>query len=209
VSSVLIVAVLWAAAMAGFVRLRMRGLRLRLPVATFVIAVVVGAISVVGELSPSVLGALSRDRDLLLVGEWWRAVTPLVVQDGGWPGLIFNLIALVAVGGVAESLLPRWVVPVVFVLVGLVGELAAYTLYPGQGFAGNSVANLGIAGVLLVAGPFTPRWQARLAAGLGMLAGVLLVVLGDLHGVGFVAGAAIGLVVSLRPRRYSRPAPGE
>ena len=211
-SSVLIIAVLWAAVAGGFVTLRMRGLRLRPPVATVVIAGIVAAVSVVGELVPSVLSTLGRDRDLLLAGEWWRAVTPLVVQDGGWPGLIFNVIALLAVGWVAESLFRRWFVPLVFLLVGLVGELAAYTLFQGQGFAGNSVANLGLAGVLLVTAGFATDWRARLAGALGLVAGVALLVLGDLHSVGVVAGSAIGLTVAVNARTrmsVSRAAPGK
>jgi membrane associated rhomboid family serine protease len=199
VSSILIVAVLWAAVAGGFLTLRMRGGRLRVPVATIAIAVVVSVVSVIGELNADVLSTLGRDLGRLQAGEWWRAITPLVVQDGGWPGLVFNVIALLAVGAVAESLFRRWFVPVVFVLVGLLGELAAYTLFTGQGFAGNSVANLGLAGVLLVTSMFFPDWRTRLAGVLGIVAGLVLLVLGDLHSVGFLAGAAIGLTVSLRP----------
>jgi uncharacterized membrane protein len=50
----------------------------------------------------------------------------------------------------------------------------------------------------------TPRWAARIAAVLGLAAGVVLVVTGDLHAVGIVAGAAIGVVVALGPGRYRR-----
>lgn len=199
-SSVVIVALLWAAIAAGMLRLRSLNRRLRLPIATFVVAGVVAMISIIGELSPAVLSALGRDTPRLLAGEWWRAVTPLVVQDGGWPGLIFNVIALLAVGWVVESSFARWFVPVVFALVGLVGELAAYTVFPGQGFAGNSVANLGLAGVLLVAALWSSDLRARLAGVLGIAAGLVLLVLLDLHSIGFIAGAAIGLVTALKGR---------
>jgi membrane associated rhomboid family serine protease len=209
VNSVLIVAALWAAIMAGIVTLRTTGRRLRMPWATIALAALVTVVSVIGELVPSVLSTLGRDVDRLLAGEWWRAVTPLVVQDGGWPGLIFNVIALVGVGAVVEARYRRWLVPLVFVLVGLVGELAAYTLYAGQGFAGNSVANLGLAGFLVLSGLFAADVRARILAVIGVAAGIVLLVLGDLHAVGIVAGCAIGLTVqvSARVRRVAQLVP--
>jgi hypothetical protein len=54
--------------------------------------------------------------------------------------------------------------------------------------------------VLLVTSVFAAPWQVRLAGWLGIVAGVVLLVLGDLHSVGFLAGAAIGLTVSLNER---------
>lgn len=211
VNSVLIVVVLWAAVMSGGLVLRTRGTRLRTPIATIVLAAVVGVVSVVGELDADVLSTLGRDLPALQAGQWWRAATPLLVQDGGWPGLIFNLIALVAVGLLAESLFRRWFVPLVFVLVGLAGELAAYTVFPGQGFAGNSVANLGLAGVLLVVAVAGGDVRSRVVALVGVAAGVVLLVIGDLHSVGVLAGAAVGVTVSVNERTrmsVSRVAPG-
>jgi membrane associated rhomboid family serine protease len=200
VNSILIVAALWAAVMAGIITVRTDGRRLLMPWVTVMLAVIVTVVSVVGELIPAVLAALGRDRELLLAGEWWRAATPLVVQDGGWAGLVFNVIALVAVGSIVESRYRRWMVPLVFVLVGLVGELAAYTLYAGQGFAGNSVANLGLAGVLVVGGLFSSDVRARILAVIGLAAGTVLLALGDLHAVGMVAGSAIGLTIEVSAR---------
>jgi rhomboid protease GluP len=195
VSSVLVITVLVGAIVGGLMMLQLRKQPLRLPIATIVVAVVVTAVSVVGELNAEVLHTLGRHVVLLPAGEWWRAVTPLFVQDGGWPGLIFNVIALLVVGAVAESMFKHWFVPLVFMVVGLLGELAAYTLFTGQGFAGNSVANLGIAGVLLVMAVSTPDLRVRAAGVLGLLAGLALLVSGNLHGVGVAAGAAIGVTL--------------
>jgi membrane associated rhomboid family serine protease len=204
VGTIAILVIVSATIAAGVLTLQFRAAKLRLPIATLVVAAVVAVVSVIGELDADVLAALGRDLPALQAGEWWRAVTPLVVQDGGWPGLIFNVLALIAIGTVAEALFRRWIVPVVFVVVGLLGELAAYTVLQHQGFAGNSVANLGVAGLVLVTAMVTPRWAARIAAVIGLAAGVVLVVTGDLHAVGIVAGAAIGVVVALRPARYRR-----
>jgi membrane associated rhomboid family serine protease len=194
---VCIVILVSATISAGVLSLQQRGVRLRVPFATLAIAFVVAVVSVVGELNSDVLGALGRDLGALQAGEWWRAVTPLVVQDGGWPGLIFNVLTLLAIGALAETMFPRWVVPVVFVVTGLVGELAAYTVMRGQGFAGNSVANLGIAGVVLVAALVTPRVPARVAAAIGLAAGVVLLITWDLHSVGVVVGVVLGVVLRL------------
>lgn len=182
---------------AGVLTLQHRGGRLRLPIATLAIAAVVAVMSVIGELRPDVLAALGRDLPALQAGDWWRAVTPLVVQDGGWPGLIFNLVALVVIGALVEALSPRWVMPAVFVVTGLIGELAAYTIMQEQGFAGNSVANLGLAGVVLVAALRTPRVPARIAAVIGLAAGVVLLATWDLHSVGVVVGVVLGVVLWL------------
>ena len=194
-SSIVIVILISATVSAGVFTLQHRGRRLRLPVATLATALVVAGVSVIGELQPDVLALLGRDLSALQAGEWWRAVTPLLVQDGGWPGLIFNVLALVFLGALVEALFPRWVVPAVFLLTALIGELAAYTVMQGQGFAGNSVANLGLAGVVLVTALVTPRLPARSAAVIGLLAGLVLCVTWDLHSVGVVVGVALGLVL--------------
>jgi membrane associated rhomboid family serine protease len=200
VNSILVVVALWAAVMTGIITVRTDGLRLRMPWVTLTLAAVVAVISVIGELVSAVLAALGRDLELLLAGEWWRAATPLVVQDGGWAGLVFNVIALVAAGSIVEARYRRWVVPLVFLLVGLLGELAAYTIYAGQGFAGNSVANLGLAGVLVAGGLFGSDVRARILAVIGLAAGAVLLALGDLHAVGVVAGSAIGLTIETSAR---------
>jgi membrane associated rhomboid family serine protease len=197
VGTISIIILVSATIASGVLTLQHRGLRLRLPIATLAVAVIVAVVSVAGELRPDVLAALGRDLPALQAGEWWRAVTPLVVQDGGWPGLIFNLVALVVIGALVEALFPRWVMPAVFVVTGLIGELAAYTIMQGQGFAGNSVANLGLAGVVLVAALRTPRVPARVAGVIGLAAGAVLVATWDLHAVGIVVGVVLGVALWL------------
>lgn len=169
------------------------GGRFPLPVASLAIAVVTLAISVVGNLSPAILDLLGRDRPLLLAGEWWRLVTPLYVQDGGWPGTIFNVTSLVAIGLCAESLHRSSTFLGTYFAAGLVSELFAYTLLRDQTFAGNSVANMGVAGLCLVTVGAARVLPARLIGLVGLLAGVVLVVAANLHGVGFAVGALIGL----------------
>ena len=63
--------------------------------------------SVTGLLAEPVLLALRRDAAALSDGQLWRLLTALLVQDGGIPGTVFNLLGLVAVGVAAERRLGR------------------------------------------------------------------------------------------------------
>lgn len=198
----------------GVQLLRQRGARLRPPLVTIGIAIVTFVVSVLAEFDPALLAALARDRDALLAGEWWRMITPLFAQDGGWAGLIFNLVALLVLGSAAELLLGRRMLLGTYFGAGLVSEVAAYTILQGQGFAGNSVANFGLAGLLAVVGVASAAGP-RLFGLVSLVAGALLVVFANLHGVGYAVGAVIGAIYVLVPRlkdrarmSASRAAPG-
>lgn len=186
---------LTAAAAAGVHHLRARGRRLTRPVTTLVLAAVTLAISIAGNLDQDVLDALSRDRDLLLSGQWWRLITPLFVQDGGWAGTVFNLVALLIVGTLTETIHGARVLLAAYFAAGILSEIAAYTLLPGQGFAGNSVAVCGLTALCLVAFVRSPPPLSQAVSAIGLLAGGTLVVTGNLHGVGFAVGALAGVVL--------------
>ena len=87
---------------------------------------------------------------------------------------------------------------------GLLSEVAAYTVMQGQGFAGNSVAVFGLGGLLCVAGAFSTS-GARVTGLVGLVLGVVLLALWDLHAVGFIVGALIGVVRWLSQRPRTRP----
>ena len=74
-----------------------------------------------------------------------------------------------------------------------------------QGFAGNSVADLGLVALCLVTAAATPRAPARVLGVIGLLAGTALLVTADLHGVGFALGALCGAVLVPRRRRGGPP----
>lgn len=199
----------------GIQLLRQRGDRLRPPLVTIGIAIVTFVVSVLAEFDPTLLAALARDRDALLAGEWWRMITPLFAQDGGWAGLIFNLVALLVLGSATELLLGRRMLLGTYFGAGLVSEVAAYTILQGQGFAGNSVANFGLAGLLAVVGVASSAAGPRLFGLVSLVAGALLLVFANLHGVGYAVGAVIGAIYVLVPRlkerarmSASRAAPG-
>jgi membrane associated rhomboid family serine protease len=126
---------------------RWAGLR-RFPPVTAAVFAVTAVTSVLGLVSPQVLAALQRTPEGLH-GDWWRSLTSLLVQDGGVLGTASNLLFLLLLGVLAERLAgPGWWL-VAYLGAGLAGELAGYAWQPRG--AGSSVANCGLAGLLVVA----------------------------------------------------------
>lgn len=194
----LLAAIVTASVFAGGLLLRQRGKKLRFPWLTVLIALVTLVFSVLGEFDRDILDLLRRDGfGLTQQGEWWRIVSPLVVQDGGWPGLIFNLLTLVVLGTLVESIFGARLLAVAYLAAGLISEVFAYTLLQNQGFAGNSVANMGLAGLLGIVAVTSVEMPAKIIGGLSLLAGAWLVFTGNLHGVGYAVGVLVGLAVLL------------
>jgi hypothetical protein len=155
--------------------------------------------SVVGLASPGVRDALERDADRIEDGELWRLVTALVQQDGGVAGTVFNLVALLVLGSVAERLLGPARTVATFLAVGVLAQLPALAWDPVG--AGNSLGNFGLAGsIALVALVARPTSAVAGAALLAFAAGIALLAARDIHGAAFALGAAAGLV----PRGRSR-----
>ncbi|MBN8870847.1 MAG: rhomboid family intramembrane serine protease [Solirubrobacterales bacterium] len=179
------------------------GGRFTFPAATLALAGITLAISVAGNLDQALLDSLDRNRDQLLSGEVWRIFTPLFVQDGGWAGTASNIIALLFIGTITETVFSRRVLLAAYFTAGLLSEIAAYTIFQHQGYAGNSVAILGLAGLCLVTFATQAETVTKAIAVVGLLAGAILLVTGNLHGVGFTVGVAVGvaLVGSPKPLR--------
>ncbi|MCC6314510.1 MAG: rhomboid family intramembrane serine protease [Thermomicrobiales bacterium] len=161
---------------------------------------------------PAVLTTLQRDSAALARGEWWRLATPLVVQDGGIAGTIFNLVALLIVGTLGARVLGSRPWLTLYLVVGVAAEVVAYA-WIHQGSAGNSVANFGVAaGLALMA--LRMRQKPAVAAGVAtLLGGAALLLLGDLHGAAFAIGLPIAFFVARRTNAGSdaerdRPARG-
>ncbi|MEO8262753.1 MAG: rhomboid family intramembrane serine protease [Pseudolysinimonas sp.] len=196
--------------MSSTLLLRQRGQRLKPPWLTFVLVAVTFVVGTFAVFDQAVSDVLRRDFEKLVAGEWWRLISPLVGQDGGLVGLIFNVVVLLFAGAAVENLFGPWMLAGVYLAAGVLSEVAAYTVMPGQGYAGNSVGCMGLAGLLLVSAVVADP-PARLIGILGLAAGILLLVFWDLHGIGFAVGALAGLGYWLktRPRRSAtRVAPG-
>jgi membrane associated rhomboid family serine protease len=200
--------------MCAVLLLRERGQRLKPPWVTFVLAAITLVIGSFAVFDDALLDVLRRDAERLAAGEWWRIVSPLVGQDSGLPGLFFNVIVLVFVGGTVENLFGPWLTLGLYLGAGLVSEVAAYTILPGQGFAGNSVACFGLAGLVIV-WALLADWPIRLFGIIGTVAALVIIAMGDLHGVGLTVGALTAVVYwgvrksKTRPRMSARrAAPG-
>ena len=179
---------------------------MRLPRMTLTLLIVI-AVSMGFQLFfPSLLPALERDAVRLRAGEWWRLVTPLFVQDGGLQGGVFNLVSLLLIGSVAERLWGgrRWLF--LFFACGILSEALACAWQPVG--AGNSVANFGLAASVAVR--CLTRTAVRpihLAAAVCLLAGAVLCLLKDIHGIAVMLGAFAGLFLSWRDARTINRAP--
>jgi rhomboid protease GluP len=166
----------------------------RTPVATIVATVIVGVPTVLQlTVAPSLLGTLERDPAPIANGEFWRLVTSFVVQDGGLAGSIFNLIALVVVGVVAERVWgpARWTA--IALVSGLAGQLWGLVVQPVG--AGNSVAVFGLAAAVSVVAVRHGTRMTRVTGALSLVVAGVLLVSGDIHGGAATAGALVGLAM--------------
>jgi rhomboid protease GluP len=124
---------------------RSRAMTARVPIVTAFVCLLTAAVSIVGLWHGSVLRSLERHPT---PGAPWRLITALLVHDDWFP-LAFNLIGLAIVGTAVERRLgaTRWLV--LYLVGGVVGELAGIWWQPIG--AGNSVASFGLVGGLMAA----------------------------------------------------------
>ena len=120
------------------------------PVLTTAVAAVTAAVSIAALVAEPVLLALRRDAAALWDGQLWRLLTALLVQDGGVPGTVFNLLGLVLVGVAAERRLGARAWLAAYLTGGLTGELVGWAGWEPIG-GGNSIGVCGLAGALAVA----------------------------------------------------------
>jgi hypothetical protein len=112
---------------------------------------------------PAMIPALERaPGQALLPGQWWRLVTPLLVQTLGWYQVIVNLVSLALIGVIAEFLLGRMRWAILFAAGTLGGQTDAYL--SGEPGGGDSIAICGLAGGVAVALLIRPSSQSRFAA---------------------------------------------
>ena len=159
--------------------------------------VVIGGVSLLQlTVAPGLLETLKRDADLVAQGEAWRLATAVLVQDGGWAGLISNLVFLAILGTLTERLLGRPRAAVAWLSGVAAGELTGLVWQPTG--AGNSVGNLGLAGALAVVGWSRGGRVGRVQA-TAVAAGCALLLSGhDIHGAAALGGAFAAGTMTLR-----------
>ncbi|MBI5499142.1 MAG: rhomboid family intramembrane serine protease [Deltaproteobacteria bacterium] len=141
---------------------------------------------------------------LVEAGEWWRLGTSIFLHVGAWH-ILFNLIALSQIGPAAEEVFGRLRMLLFFVVTGVAGNVVSELFGLDAVSAGASGGLMGLIGA--VAG-----WGHRSGTGQGrelrnrmlvwalytMGFGFLIHADNGAHAGGFVAGAALGLLVPAR-----------
>jgi rhomboid protease GluP len=178
----------------------------RWPVATTAVLAVTVVLTVLQFPFPEVRQALWRDPDALAAGQWWRLVTPLLVQyDAVWQ--IVVVLALIAgIGTFAERIFGhgRWLL--LYFGCGVVGQAFGYRWEPPD--AGASVAGAGLLGAVCawMLSPAGPRQaRVRIWAVVWPLVGLALTVAGDMHGPPLLLGFALGGLMLWQDRRREPP----
>ena len=147
---------------------------------------------------PEIVSMFRRNWDGLVAGEWWRLITPLLVQPQGWIQCVSNAFFLLAFVPLAERvygirLLALYLIP------GLVGQIVNYSWNPNGG--GASPAAFGVMGGLLayiIRQRSVVHRSVWLIAILGLCAAGVLSFGRDGHGPSLLAGAILGSVLQAR-----------
>jgi len=165
------------------------------PQTTSLLLLTIGIPSILQFFFPMLLSTLQRDYERFLHGDWWRLISPLLVQDGGISGTIFNLIGLAFVGSVAERMWNGRYMLIIFFIGGLIGEIVGFVWQPIG--AGNSVGNFSLAASIAVASLLRhPRKPVQILAILALGADGVLLGLQDIHGAAALIGAILALFLN-------------
>jgi rhomboid protease GluP len=171
----------------------------RLPILTAVALLLTAAVTATRFAGTGVLHALWRDPSGLEHGQVWRLVTPVLVQsDPGWT-VVKVIVLCTVVGAAGERVFSRgqWI------SLYLVGTLAGHSIgeffQPHQG--GTSVAFAGVLGglaaVALLRGDAV-KPVLRVEAAVCIPLAILDTVIGDIHGLPFLAGLGLASVWLVR-----------
>ncbi|MEO8243935.1 MAG: rhomboid family intramembrane serine protease [bacterium] len=169
----------------------------RIPFLTLAVAVLTSAGFVTQLLESGALEALQRNGSAIAAGQWWRLLTALLVQDGGWAGFVSNLAGLVLIGASAEQLISRRAWTALYLVPAFIVELIALRWQPVGG--GNSVAWMALAGAMWIlalrhkGGP-----GLSLLGWAGLAIGALLSMKSNIHGPAILLGAALAWGMAAR-----------
>jgi hypothetical protein len=165
---------------------RLGGRPLRVPILAIVMVVVIGV--------PSI-AQLTLHR-----GEWWRVLTSLLAQDGGLFAAIFSLVVVAVAITFSTWIQGTWLTLAIFLFCSIVLNLLAIGW--GAVGGGTSFASDGTMLSVLALGLVVSRNPiVMVAAVIAIAGGIVLVVLGDAHGVAILLGAVIGAVHGVLRRR--------
>ncbi|WP_338750672.1 hypothetical protein [Janibacter alittae] len=147
---------------------------------------------------PGMLESGQRESAAILAGQWWRLVTSMVLQDGGWYGTAFNLATLAFTLILVQPVLRTRVVAALLVTGGVVGNVLTVLTF-GDAGAGNSMATMFLAVTALALAP--ERGPRRLVAfGVVVAVTVVKLALADIHGLALAAALVVAAALALVAR---------
>jgi rhomboid protease GluP len=157
------------------------------------------------------LDALRRDPGGLGRGELWRLISPVLVQsDAELRNVVLVFVMCALIGAFAEQFLTRRRWLALYMCGALAGHAIGEVFQPLEG--GTSVAFVGILGGLAayaLVGEIPELTRFKIQATVAVPLAVLDTLLGDIHGIPYLAGLAVGTAWlmrdgSARPPRLSR-----
>jgi rhomboid protease GluP len=121
--------------------------RQSLPIATMSILILNAITISLQLLYPQILEAFRRNPDALIVGEWWRLITPMFVDPDPFWFIVVKFVGIAIIGSAVEQRFGklRWLV--IYFASGLIGEVAGYAWDPNS--AGLSLPLFGLIGAVL------------------------------------------------------------
>jgi membrane associated rhomboid family serine protease len=129
---------------------RPSNLSTRRPALTAVVCGVTLAVSIAALASPALMRLFVRNLPHLMTGQWWRVVTPVLVQPSGWGQLVFNLLGIAVIGAALQRRL-GWAGWSLTYLAGGPGTITVYiACHPGDTGGGSSAAVAALIGALAV-----------------------------------------------------------
>ena len=122
---------------------------IRRPVLTVVVCAVTLVVSTVALLCPALMRLFVRNPQLR-TGQWWRVVTPVLVQPSGWGQVAFNLLGIAVIGAALQRRF-GWAGWSFTYLAGGSGSVLIYLAWhPSDTGGGSSAAVAAMIGALVV-----------------------------------------------------------
>lgn len=108
------------------------------------------AVSVTALANSRLMQVMTRDLAQLRAGQWWRVITPVLVQPDGWGQLLFNILGIAVVGAALERCTSRGAWTLTYLLGGVGGVVVVSIWQPADHGGGSSDAVAALIGALCV-----------------------------------------------------------
>jgi membrane associated rhomboid family serine protease len=122
--------------------------RQSLPIATMSILILNVITVSLQVLYPQILEAFRRNPEALIVGEWWRLITPMFVDPDPYLFIVVKFVGIAIIGFAVEQRVGKLKWLIIYFASGIIGEVAGYAWDPSS--AGLSLPLFGLIGALFV-----------------------------------------------------------